>query len=99
MSRTPTGDAEVFDNAEEHRYEIESDGQLVGVAEYASTTERVILTHTEVGAPFAGTGLGSRLTKAALDDVRRQNKGVTPMCSFVAAYIDRHPEYTDLVAQ
>lgn len=98
MSRTPTGDPEVFDNAQVHRYEIESDGQLAGYAEYSSIGDRVTLTHTEIDGGFEGRGLGGRLIKAALDDIRRLNKTVRPVCPFVAAYINHHPEYGDLAA-
>jgi predicted GNAT family acetyltransferase len=45
-----------------------------------------------------GKGIASRLVKGALDDARRQGLKVVPLCSFVAAYIDRHPEEQDLLA-
>jgi predicted GNAT family acetyltransferase len=32
-----------------------------------------------------------------LDDVRRRGMEVLPICPFVAAYVKRHPEYTDLL--
>jgi predicted GNAT family acetyltransferase len=33
-----------------------------------------------------------------LDDAREQGLSVVPLCPFIAGYIDRHPEYCDLVA-
>ena len=46
-----------------------------------------------------GKGLGSRLIAFALDEVRRQGLQAIPVCPFVAAYIRKHPQYLDLVAQ
>ena len=44
------------------------------------------------------SGLGSRLVQAALDDVRGKGERVVPLCSFVRGWIERHPDYADLVA-
>jgi predicted GNAT family acetyltransferase len=42
--------------------------------------------------------MGSRLVKGTLAHVRAEDLKVIPLCEFVAAYIDRHPEEQDLVA-
>jgi uncharacterized protein len=42
-----------------------------------------------------GKGLASRLVKEALDDTRRAGFKIQPACSFVVAYMRRHPEYRD----
>ncbi len=97
MARTPTADADVFDNADEHRYEIESGSRLAGFAAYEPGPEGMVFTHTEIGDAFEGQGLGGRLARAALDDARRQGRTVIPRCSFIAEYIRRHPEYVDVV--
>jgi predicted GNAT family acetyltransferase len=44
-----------------------------------------------------GQGVASQLVKAALDDARQEHLAVVPFCPFVAGYIQRHPEYQDLV--
>ncbi len=46
---------------------------------------------------YEGQGVGGTLVHGALDDVRRQHLPVLPLCSFVKAWIDRHPDYVDLV--
>ena len=45
-----------------------------------------------------GRGFGSRLAAGVLDDVRRQGLEVAPLCPFIARFIERHPEYEELVA-
>jgi predicted GNAT family acetyltransferase len=37
------------------------------------------------------------LVSFALDDARNRDLKVVPMCSFVRGYIERHPEYQDLL--
>jgi predicted GNAT family acetyltransferase len=89
---------EVRDNRDEVRYEVWTDGQLAGFAQYRLHDGRITFTHTEIDPEYEGTGLGSRLARGALDDVRNRALAVVPVCPFIAAYIKRHPEdYLDLV--
>lgn len=84
-------------NPDMTRYEILVDGTLAGFADYRLVGDDVVFTHTEVDIAHEGRGLGSRLVGEALDDVRRQGRSAIPLCSFVASYIRRHAEYSDLV--
>ena len=88
---------DVTDNPAEHRYEAHLDGALAGFAQYRDAPGRHIFTHTEVDPAFEGHGVGGALASAALDDVRRSGLAVVPQCPFIAAYIERHPNYADLV--
>ena len=65
---------QVRNNAAEHRYELEVDGQLA-VAEYRLRPGRISFTHTEVPDALEGRGIGSRLVEAALDDARAGAEG------------------------
>lgn len=80
-------------------YEITVDGVRAGVAEYRRRADRVVFTHTEVDPSFEGKGVGSALAKAALDDVRARGLKAVPLCPFIRAWIDRHPDYEDLVVE
>ena len=73
------------------------DGDEAGFAAYQVNGDIVTFTHTEVDDRFEGHGVGSRLARAALDDVREQGKQVRPLCPFIARYIREHDEYADLV--
>lgn len=87
-----------------HRYEVRLDGELAGFADaYVDGDEAggsgvVVVPHTEVDPAFGGQGVGSALVKGLLEDVRARGLVVRPLCSFVAAYLDKHPEYADLRA-
>jgi predicted GNAT family acetyltransferase len=91
---TPT----VRDNSERMRYEVLLDDEIVGFIDYRRTGEVVVMTHAEVRPEHEGRGVGSALAQGALDDVRARGLQVEARCSFVAAYIKRHPGYADLVS-
>ena len=87
----------VRNNPAEHRYELTVDGHLA--ATYYKIADGVItFVHTEVPDALAGRGVGSKLVKGALDQVRGAGLKVVPQCPFVKAYIEKHAEYTDLLA-
>ena len=90
---------EVRDNPDERRYEIHSDGRLAGYLIYGSRPGLIALIHTETLPEFEGRGLGSKLVRGALDDARAQGMSVLPFCPFVNGWIERHPEYADLVPE
>ena len=56
-----------------------------------------MFTHTEVADRFEGRGVGGALARAALDDVRDRGERAVPICPFIAEWIQRHPDYDDLV--
>ena len=91
-------DVEVRNNPAETRYEAWLDGELAGIAVYGLGPSTVVFLHTEVDDKFGGRGVGSALARGALDDVRAGGQyDVIPLCPFIAGYIDKHPEYGDLV--
>ena len=87
----------VTDAAEASRYEIRDGDRRLGLAAYERRGTQVVFTHTEVDSDAEHSGLGGRLVRAALDDVRGAGGTVVPACSFVRGWIERHPEYRDLV--
>lgn len=58
----------------------------------------LVLVHTEVPRALEGRGLAGRVVQAALDWARANGLRVRPACSYVAAYMRRHPETQDLLA-
>ncbi len=88
----------VVDNPGEGRFEICIGSAVAGFSSYQLQPGRVVFTHTEIDPAFGGHGLGGRLASGALDQVRRRGLRVTPLCPFIASFIERHPVYADLVA-
>ncbi|QBI54014.1 GNAT family N-acetyltransferase [Streptomonospora litoralis] len=92
-------DIEVADAPERNRYEARTgDGAgVAGYVDYRMADGRAVLTHTEVDSAYEGQGVGGALVRGALDDVRDRGLSVDPVCPFVKGWIDRHPDYADLV--
>ncbi len=89
--------ADVKDNPAAGRFEMTSGGSTAFV-EYRRAGNKIVLTHTEVPEVLSGQGVGSKLVRGTLDAVRVEGLKVVPSCEFVAAYVERHPEYRDLLA-
>lgn len=87
----------VRDNPARHRYELDVDGSLAFL-DYRRTGDIVTLTHAEVPDDLRGGGVGSALVRGALELARAQGERIVPRCSFVLAYLRRHPEFDDLRA-
>ena len=61
--------SEIINNREQHRYELAVDSHIA--ATYYEIADGVItFEHTEVPPELGGKGIGSTLTKGALDQVR-----------------------------
>ena len=60
---------------------------------------RNYFVHTEVDPGHEGEGLGSALAQNALDDVRARGEQIVPLCPFITAWLNRHPDYQDLIDQ
>ena len=88
----------VRNDPEAHRYEIRDGETLLGIAAYEHRGNTWVFTHTEVDQNSGRSGLGSTLVRSALDDVRSQGGTIVPRCPFVRGWIERHPDYADLVA-
>jgi predicted GNAT family acetyltransferase len=86
----------VSNNAAQHRFELEVDGH-VAAAYYERAGDIITFEHTEVPAELGGKGIGSRLVKGALDQVRADGLKVVAQCPFVKGWIGKHPDYADLL--
>jgi uncharacterized protein len=87
---------QVRHNTELDRFELSLHGETA-VLEYRETPQTIAFLHTIVPEKIERQGIGSLLAKAGLDYAREKQLRVQPDCTFVAAYIERHPEYQDLL--
>ena len=79
------------------RYLITVDGRDAGYADYIQGDGVRDFHHTVIDPEFRGQGLSKPLIQAALDDTRAAGDKVRPLCSAVAGFIEKHPEYRNLV--
>ena len=95
---TAPADVSVIDNPDELRYELHLDGVFVAEIRYRLEPGVRVLVDVDVEPRLEGHGLGSRLVEGALNDLRARGLAVVPHGLFVADFIKRHPEYSDLLA-
>jgi predicted GNAT family acetyltransferase len=89
---------QVTNNEADEQYEIAAGDEKALIA-YERAGNRIIYLHTEVPKSLEGHGIAGRMAKHALDEARAKGWRVVPLCPYVRAYIERHPEYADLVDQ
>lgn len=83
-------------NAAKHRYEFDL-GDAEAFVEYVETPRALLLVHTEVPPRYEGRGIGGKLVRAVLEELRERGVRIVPQCSFIAIYIRRHPEFAAMV--
>lgn len=83
-------------NSAASRFETTVEGQLC-VADYRLAGSVMTMPHTYVPPALEGRGIAAALVAEALAHARREGWRVRPLCSYVARYMQRHPETLDLV--
>lgn len=92
-------EATFVDHADQHRIEARVGDAVAAYSEYHDRAGRRSFIHTVVEPEFEGQGLGSKLVRWALDDARVRGLAVLPHCPFTRRWIERHPDYADLVPE
>jgi len=88
----------IRNDPERERYVAEIDGEVVGYTVYHIRHGGIyFFVHTEIEQGFGGEGIGETLVRQALDDVRAKEGAIVPLCPYVAAFIEKNPEYDTLV--
>ncbi len=87
----------VVDNVERRRFELTEQG-LTAFADYRLDGDRLVLPHVEAPPALRGTGAAGRLMTGVLDLARTRGLKVVPRCPYAKLFIERHPQYQDLVA-
>jgi predicted GNAT family acetyltransferase len=89
-------DADIQNNAEAKRYELQIDGE-VAVVTYNLSPPNLMITETLVPARLEGKGIASRLAKHVISDAKAHGLLILPVCPFFAAYLQKHPEHAEAV--
>lgn len=85
-------------NEPENQFVVHTQGAQ-GMIEYEKQAhDHLDLYHTEVDPELKGKGVAKVLVQRALEYCRSNNWKGTPTCTYVAAYIERHPEFRHLIA-
>jgi uncharacterized protein len=90
--------AKVVHNIAAQQFEVHF-GSLLCVLNYRQSGEKLIIYHTEVPETLEGRGVAARMTQAALEFARAESLQIEPRCPYTAAFLQKHPEYSDLLAR
>ncbi len=69
----------------------------IGYISFDRKNDTVIIISTVVYEKYQGKGMASALIKEILTYAKNNNLKIKPLCSFVVHYIEKHPEYKELV--
>ncbi len=87
----------VVHNQARRRFELATESGTA-VLEYAEKPGGVLdLYHTLVPRADRGKGAGRTLVREAMEYARAHRVHIIPTCPYVAAWIERHPEFEALV--
>ncbi len=93
---TEIKDIPLKDNKEAQQFELDVNGAIAFIA-YEPHKGALALTHTEVPEALEGKGVGSVLVLKTLEYIESQGQKIIPLCPFVRAYLQRHPEWERIV--
>lgn len=88
----------IVHNEQTQRFELEKDGFTAYLSYEQVDNTTLDYQHTIVPEQLGGQGIGSQLVDFALKYAQQQQFKVIASCSFVARYIEKHPEYAPLMA-
>lgn len=80
------------------RFEVRIGDQLA-VLNYRRDGDHVTFNHTGVPQNLEGRGIGGAIAHAALEYAKTEHLEVIPLCPFVRAHIEKHPEYRPMVSR
>lgn len=88
----------VTNSPDRERYVADIEGEVVGFTVYHIRHGGIyFFVHTEIVPGYEGKGIGETLVREALDDVHSMGGTIVPLCPYVAAFVQKHPEYDNLV--
>jgi predicted GNAT family acetyltransferase len=91
-------DVVITNNPANRTWEALLGDELVGVVVYENVSPtRLALTHAAIEERHRKHGIGTRLITTMLDDIREKHQTITVWCTAVVDFLEKHPEYRDLV--
>ena len=91
-------DIRVVDARSHSRYEArDADDNLLGFVDYRRTEHAIVFLHAETLPEYQGRGVAGRIAARSLDEARAAGLRVKPACPYYVEYLEKHPEYEDLL--
>ncbi len=97
MTLTDKTGAPVTVSKRDGDFAVSVDGKSVGLTAFVDRDGQRIFYHTEVDGAFGGRGLATVVISEALAATRAEGLRIVPVCPTVAAYVKKHPDFSDIV--
>ena len=72
---------------------------IIGYCQYKEENNAWSITHTVVKQEFGGRGIAKRLVLAIIEEARKNNKKINPICSYAKKMMESSDEYKDVLNQ
>jgi predicted GNAT family acetyltransferase len=72
--------------------------EAIGRLTYVRRGKVLTADHTLVPPAIGGRGVAAKLVEALVTGARADGDRIVPQCSYVAAWLERHPAHRDLIA-
>lgn len=79
------------------RFELTIENRVV-YADYHKNSGILFIDHVYAPPELRGTGAAGKLMETIVQTARSENTKITPVCSYAAAWLERHAEHRDIVA-
>jgi predicted GNAT family acetyltransferase len=89
---------EFTDNIKAHNFEMSIDGERSFI-DYQKEGDIVYLLHTEVPEDQSGEGIAASLVEKTFEYLEEHKLKAVPSCSYVQAFLRRHPEWNRILAE
>lgn len=87
----------VTDNPASSRFEMPLEDGSIAYVDYKKDQGRLLLMYAKVPPAHEGKGVGAKLVRGVLEQVRAREQKAVPICGYIVAYAKRHPEFADVV--
>lgn len=88
----------VVHHSQQQQFTLTRQGHSAELTYERPTTDLIDFNHTHVAEALRGQGLGEELVRAGLMYAQEHQLRVRASCPFVQAFVQRHPEFQQLLA-
>lgn len=90
-------DIKQLDNGNSGKFVVSRNNERIGSVSYSWIDKKhMSIDYVEVRSDLRGNGLGYRLFLAVMEEVRKQDLKITPICSFAVDVVERTESLWDL---
>ncbi len=95
----PNPNLSVVDVPEHSRFELNLDGERVGLADYTLADDLLTIPHVETDPAHRGQGFAATLMAGVVETARERNLQIRPVCPYASSYLRARPDTHDLVVR